>query len=341
MNATISAETLTGTQKVALVLMQMSQERAAEVMKHFSEEEAQEVAADLVRLRRVDAETAEAALDEFYEVSLHGRWRPRGGRDVAAGLLEASFGEERATAVMDRLASSMAGRSFEFLEDAEAGQILSLLDGEHPQTIALVLAHLGTATASAVLSGLDEDVRTDVAQAIATMTTASPEAVAIVADSFKLRIGASLTPKQPMEIVGGVQPLVDIINRADVTTEKAVLDGLTERDPELAEEIRARMLTFADIVKFEARDVQIILRGIDTALLAHAMKGSPDVVVETIRRNLSERNRQLLAEDLDNLGPVRMSQVEEARAEVVRLIRTLEAEGRITISRADEDDYVY
>ena len=340
MSAAVSTA-LTGTQKAALVLMQMSQERAAEVMKHFTEEEAQEVAAELVRLRRVDAETAETALDEFYDFTVSGRWRPRGGRDVAAGLLEASFGPERATAVMDRLASSMAGRSFEFLEDVEAGQVLSLLDGEHPQTIALVLAHLPTVTASAVLAGLDEDVRTDVAQAIATMTTASPEAVAVVAEAFKARIGASLTPKQPVEIVGGVQPLVDIINRADVATEKSVLDGLAARDPELAEEIRSRMLTFADIVKFESRDVQVILRGVDTAVLARAMKGMPENVLDVIRRNISERNRELLNDDLANLGPVRMSQVEEARAEVVRHIRTLEADGEITIHRADEDDYVY
>jgi flagellar motor switch protein FliG len=339
--STAEKTALSGTQKVALVLMQMSQERAAEVMKHFSEDEAQDVAAELVRLRRVDAETAESALDEFYDFTVSGQWRPRGGRDVAAGLLEASFGEERASAVMDRLASSMAGRSFEFLEDVEAGQVLSLLDGEHPQTIALVLAHLRTVTASAVLGGLDEEVRTDVAHAIATMTTASPEAVAVVAEAFKARIGASLTPKQPVEIVGGVQPLVDIINRADVTTEKAVLDGLTARDPELAEEVRSRMLTFADIVKFESRDVQIILRGIDTALLARAMKGTPENVADVIRRNLSERNRELLNDDVSNLGPIRMSQVEEARAEVVRLIRTLEADGQITIHRADEDDYVY
>ncbi len=241
---------------------------------------------------------------------------------------------------MDRLASNLAGQSFDFLDDAEPGQVVTLLEGELPQTIALVLAHLKPGQASAVLAGVDERARTDVAQAFATMGSATPEAVGIVAGVLRQRAGAVVSPRESVEVVGGIAPLVEIINRSDVATEKAVLDGLEARDPELAEDIRSRMLTFEDIVKLEARDIQQVLRGIDSKILATAMKGAAGPVVETIRANVSERNRELLDDELQAMGPIRVSQVEEARAEVVRSVRELEAQGVITVHRAEEDELV-
>ncbi|HEY8913240.1 flagellar motor switch protein FliG [Lacisediminihabitans sp.] len=331
---------LTGTQKVAVVLMNMDPLRAAEVMKQFNDAEAEEIAAEIIRLRRVDSAVAERTIEEFHELTIKGGRGARGGKDFAAGLLEASFGSERAAGVMNRVASSMAGRAFEFLDTAEPGQLITLLDGELPQTIALVLAHLRPERASPVLSALDPQLRTDVAQAIGTMGTAAPEAVRIVADNLKQRASAVVTSRETTDVVGGIQPLVEIINRSDVSTERAVLDGLDGLDPQLAEEVRSRMLTFADLVKFERKDVQQVLRGIDAAVLAVAMKGSSEAVTEVIRSNISERNREILEDEIQALGPVRMTQIEEARAEVVRAIRDLEAQGIITVQRGDEDDYV-
>lgn len=331
---------LTGSQKVAVILMQMDQARAAAVMKEFSEVEAEEIAAEIVRLRRVDPSLADATVAEFHDLSVSGRYQRRGGHDVAVGLLEASFGSERAAGVMERMASNMAGKSFEFLDEAEAGQVVTLLDGELPQTIALVLAHLRPQQASAVMSGLDVELRADVAQAIATMGTATPESVGIVAATLKVRAGAVVAPREQVEVVGGIQPLIEILNRSDVATEKALLEGLDERDPELAEEVRSRMLTFEDVVKLESRDIQQVLRGIDAAILATAMKGAPAAVTEVIRGNVSERNRELLDDELQSMGPVRKSQIEEARASVVRAIRELEATGAITMHRSDDDALV-
>lgn len=332
---------LTGTQKVAVVLMNMDNQRAAEVLKQFTETEAEEIVAEIVRLKRVDSVVADRALAEFHGIAMRGGSHARGGRDVAVGLLEASFGAERAAGVMNRVASSMGGKAFEFIETAEPAQILPLLEGELSQTVALVLAHLRPDKASALLSGLEEAQRTDVAHSIATMGTATPEAVRIVADTLRVRAGAVVSSRDAVEVVGGVQPLVDIINRSSVSTERALLEALDERDPDLAEEVRSRMLTFADIVKLEKRDVQQVLRGIDSAVLAVAMKGSPENVIEVIRSNLSERNREILDDESTTLGPVRMSQVEEARAQIVRAIRDLESQGSITVQRADEDEYVY
>ncbi|HEY0259151.1 MAG TPA: flagellar motor switch protein FliG [Lacisediminihabitans sp.] len=334
------AVTLTGTQKVAVVLMNMDQARAADVMKQFTDAEAEEIAAEIIRLRRVDRVVSDGAIREFHELVTAGGRNSHGGKEFAAGLLEASFGSERAASVMNRVASSMAGKAFEFLDTAEPGQLMALLDGELPQTIALVLAHLRPEHASPVLAGLDDSLRTDVAQCIGTMGTATPEAVRMVADTLKVRAGAVVTSRDADAVVGGVQPLVEIINRADVSTEHAVLDGLDSRDPQLAEDVRSRMLTFADLVKLDRRDVQLVLRGIDASVLAMAMKGSPDAVIEVIRANISERNREILEEEIDVLGPVRMRQIEEARAEIVRAVRDLEAEGVITVQRGDDDEYV-
>lgn len=335
-----SPTTLTGTQKVAVVLMQMDRANAAAVMRQFTEFEADEIAAELVRLRRVDGDVTEKVMAEVLELTSTGRTGARGGKDFAAGLLEASFGSDKASTVLDRVASSHVGRSFEFLGTAEPTQLVSLLDGELPQTIALVIAHLPADVGSAVLAGLDSGLRTDVARSLATMGSASPEYIRIVAEALKSRAGSMVGPREEVDVVGGIQPLVDIINRSDVAMERDLLASLDENDPELAEEVRSRMLTFADIVKFERRDVQRVLRGIDPKTLALAMKGAAAPVVETIRANISDRTQEILAGEIEAMGKVRVSQVEQARADIVRSIRELESQGEITVQRGDEDEYV-
>lgn len=332
--------TLTGAQKVAVVLMNMDQQRAAQVMKQFSDEEADEITAEILRLRRVDPNVAEKALNEFHDLATRGTMTTRGGRDIAVGLLEASFGAERATGVLNRVASNLAGKQFEFLDAVEPAQVQMLLSGELPQTCALVLAHLRSDHASRILAGLPDGTRTEVAHAIATMGSPSPDAVRVVAETLKQRAGAVVSSRAGSDAVGGVQPLVDIINRSDAATEKALLEALEQRDPQLAEEVRSRMLTFDDIVRLESRDVQQVLRGVDAAVLAVAMKGATEAVTEVITTNLSERNREILEDEVRILGPVRVSQVEDARAEIVRAIRDLEATGAITVQRGDEDAYV-
>ena len=332
---------LTGTQKAAALLMQFSQTAAAAVMSQLSEAEAEAIASEIMRMRTVKADVADAVINEFHGMAVSGRRGAQGGREFAAGLLAASFGSEKAEGVMGRLASTMGGRPFEFLDDAEPVQLLSMLEDELPATIALVLAHLRPDQASATLAGLPGELRADVAQAIATMGVATPEAVGIVSATLKQRALAVVAPRQQSAAIGGIQPLVDIINRSDIATERALLEELELRDPELAEEVRSRMLTFADLVKLDNQDVQLVLRGINANALALAMKGAPAAVVDVIRANISERNRELLEFELEALGPVRSSEVEQARADIVRTIRELEAGGEITIRRGDEDDIVY
>lgn len=332
---------LTGTQKAAIILMQLDADKAAAVLQQFTEAEAEDIAAEIMRMQRVDSIIASRVIDEFHELTFHSSTKTRGGRDFAASILAASFGSEKAAGVMNRVESSMAGTSFEFLANADPGQIVILMDGELPETIALVLAHLDSQKASAVIAGLGDAAGTEVAQAFAAMGTAAPEAIGILAETLKARAKAVVSLRDNSDVVGGIESLVEIINRADVATEKALLEGLEQRDPLLAEEIRSRMLTFADIVKLERKDVQQVLRGIDSGLLALALKGAPDEVVTVIRANISERNLEILDSESAATGPVRASQIESARAEIVRSIRELEAQGVITVRRNEEDDLVY
>jgi len=334
------AATMTGAQKVALVLMNLERDQAAALLKEFSETEAEEIAAEIIRLQRVDLDAADHAIAEFHELAMRGRLAARGGLDVAEGLLESSFGSERATGVMNRVASSLAGRSFEFLDAAEPTQVISLLEAEMAETVALVLTHLRTPQASNILAALPDPRRADVAECIAGLSSATPAAVAIVSQVLKSRAASMISPRSAAEVTGGVQPLVDIINRAPVATEKAVLEALEQRNPELAAEVRSRLLTFTDLVRFEDRDVQLIVRGIDMGVLALALRGAPAAVEEKIRGNLSERNRELLNSEVELLGQVRVSQVEEARSELVRTIRELAEDGRITVQRGDADEFV-
>lgn len=330
---------LTGTQKAALLLIQIGKEQAARVMAMLDETEIEELTTEIARLERVDPETANSVIEEFHEAAMGTSFTGRGGLSVAQALLEASVGRDRAAGMLERLATSLQGQPFEFLQYADARQVISLLSGEHPQTVALVLAHLRPDHASAIMTGLPPAVQAEVAHRIALMERASPDVVTVVAENLQRKASAVLTP-QEMSAVGGVQPLVEIINRADPTTEKLILEGLEARDQSLAEEVRSRMFVFGDITLLEERAIQLVLRGVEMGQLAVALKGADEEVRDKIMRNLSERARENLEEEIELLGPVRLSMVEDARAQVVQAIRKLEESGQIVIRREGEDEYV-
>ncbi|MCL2850073.1 MAG: flagellar motor switch protein FliG [Micrococcales bacterium] len=329
---------LTGSQKAATLLLQLGKERAARIMSKLEVSEVEELTAEILRLEHIDQALADEVLEEFYIVSAIGPGLG-GGAGLAQHLLEASLGSEQAATMMERLLSHLAGDPFEFLRSADARQVVSLLSGEHPQTIALVLAHLRPEQASAIMAGLRPAEQADTAHRIALMERATPDAVQIVAESLQRKASAVLAPRETTA-VGGVQPLVEIINRADPTTEKLILEGLKDRDETLADEVRSLMFVFTDVVMLEDRAVQLVMRNVETGELALAMKGAPEEVSQTILRNLSERARENLVEEIDLLGPVRLSQVEEARAQIVQGIRRLEESGQITIRRDADDELV-
>ncbi|MEU8237145.1 flagellar motor switch protein FliG [Actinoplanes missouriensis] len=327
---------MTGARKAAIMLVQFGKEQSAEVLANMTEKEVEMLSAEVARLGKLDPAQVDDVMDEFYAMATT-RYAGSGGMDYARELLEASLGKERAALILDRLEASMNDIPFNFLSHADPRQLLSYVQYEHPQTIALVLAHIPSALASSILAGLPLEVQTEVAHRIAIMDRTSPDVIRQVENALQRKLSTVLQPDE-LSTVGGLQPLVDIINRADRTTERLILEALEARNPELAEEIRRRMFMFEDIINLDDRSVQLVLRQVEPADLATALKGVPENVREKVTRNLSERGRENLLEEIDLLGPVKVKMVEEAQAKIVGVIRTLEDSGQIEIQRGGEAD---
>jgi len=325
---------MTGRRKAAVLMLQLDRRSAARVMAQLGETELEELSAEIARLGEISPDVSQAVLRAFGLLAQTGS-SVRGGLDQTREML----GEERANEILGRLSSSLLGMPFKFLQNADSRQLLSFISDEHPQTIALVLAHVPAPLASKVLGGLDSQLQSDVAHRIAKMDQTSPEVIRQVEASLERRMSNMLVPAD-LSTVGGVQPLVDIINRADRGTERLILEGLEERDSELADEVRSRMFVFEDLINLDDRAIQLVLRQVEVANLAIALKGVAEPVRSKIMKNMSERAAQSLAEEIELLGPVRVQTVEEAQSEVVRVIRQLEEEGQIIVRRGSEEEFV-
>jgi flagellar motor switch protein FliG len=331
--------TLTGPRKAAVLLVQMGRDHAARVLSQMRESEVEELTGEVVRLGTIGAEIVHDVVDEFHHLVVAQRHAAQGGMDFARDLLEASLGREKAGEIVDRLAAIYRDVPFSFLQKADARQLLSFMQDEHPQTVALVLAHLHATQASQILSGLAPELQADVANRIAVMDRTSPEIIRQVEKTLERKLSSVLQPSDLFS-VGGLQPLVDIINRSDRATEKLILEGLAERNPELAEAVRAQMFVFEDIVTLDDRAVQLVLRQVETGDLAVALKGVRDDVSDKVLRNMSERAAENLREEIELLGPQRVKNVEDAQNKVVQVIRALEESGQIVITRGDDEEMV-
>ena len=332
-------DTLTGPQKAAILLVQLGRERSALVLKSMRESEVEEILAEIARLNGVDTEVVDAVMAEFQELAAARRYYGQGGIDFAREVLEASMGPEKAAELLRRMEASLVEMPFEFLRRADARQVLSFLQAEHPQTVALVLAHMRADQAAVVLSGMPDDLQADVAHRVAVMENTSPEVVRQVEAILERKL-SSVLQSTDFTIAGGLQPLIDIINHSDRATERLILEGLERRDPVLAEEVRSQMFMFEDIVTLDDRSVQLVLRQVDSKELATALKGVTKEVREKIMSNISERAATNLADEIELLGPVRLTTVEEAQATGISTIRSLEESGQILLTRGDRDEYV-
>ncbi len=335
----LKADELTGAQKAAVLLVQLGKEKSAAVLKSLRESEVEEVLSEIARMRGVPTETVDAVFEEFQTMSSARRYYAQGGMEFAREVLEATLGGDRAKELLDRMKASLVEMPFEFLRRADARQVLSFLQDEHPQTVALVLAHMRSDQAAIVLSGMPDDLQADVAHRVAVMETTSPDVVRRVEAILERKL-SSVLQSSDSSAAGGLKPLVDIINHADRATERLILEGLERRDPALAEEVRSQMFMFEDITTLDDRSVQLVLRSVDSKELATALKGVSSDVRGKIMANVSERAAANLADEIDLLGAVRLSTVEEAQAKIIATIRSLEESGQILLSRGDRDEYV-
>jgi flagellar motor switch protein FliG len=327
---------LSGAQKAAVLLLQMGKERSAKVLRSMRESEVAEIMAEVARLRNVDSNRVAEVLEEFKGMAEQKISFTSGGLELARSILEETLGSDHASEILERVTQGRLELPFEFLHRADPRQVLSFIENEHPQTITLVLAHMPPDRAALVLSGLPADHQRTVAHRLAVMDRTSPDVIEQVEQVLERRLSSVLQPSE-MTAVGGVQSLVDILNRSDRGTERLILETLERDDPELADEVRQRMFVFEDITQLDDRSVQLVLRQVDMKDLAVALKGVRVDVRELILRNMSERAAQNLVEEIDLLGPVRLKSVEEAQGGIVRVIRALEESGQLVLNRSADE----
>ncbi len=329
---------LSGKQKAAILLVALGPDVSATVFKHLNDEEIEELTLEIANMRAVEKEVKDMVLEEFYELCQAHDYINQGGIEYAREVLEKAVGKERANSILERLTATLQVRPFDAIRRTDPAQLMNFIQGEHPQTIAMIMAYLQPEQAAKVLSYLSPDVQADVSNRIALMDRTSPDIVKEVETVLERKMSAIVSNEYAT--AGGIQSIVNIFNFADRGTEKNILDRLEEKDPELAEEIRKRMFVFEDIILLSDRAVQVVLRQVDTHDIALALKTASEDVTEKIFRNMSKRAAQMLKEDMEYMGPVRLREVEDAQQRIVNVIRQLEDSGEIIIARGGEGEVI-
>lgn len=333
------SQQLTGIQKTAILMIALGPEKSAKVVQHLAENEIEQLTLEMANVRKISAEQRDKVVDEFYQMCVANDYIAQGGIDYAREVLERALGEQRAFEIITRLSSSLKMRPFDLVRRTDPKQLLSFIQGEHPQTIALIMTHLPPDKAAILLSSLAQERQADVTKRIALMGRTSPEVLKEIEKILERKI-SSLAPTD-YTTSGGIQSVVDILNRSDPGTLKVVMDSLEVDDPELAEQVKRQMFVFEDIVMLDDRGIQLVLREVDMKDLALALKGSNPEVGQKIMANMSSRASQNLREDMEFMGPVRLRDVEEAQQRIVKVIRRLEETGAIVISRGGSDEIIY
>ena len=329
---------LDGLQKAAVLLITLGPEKAANIFKHLKEEEIEQLTLEIANTRSVSPSQKEEVLNEFYEVCLAQQYIAEGGIGYAKDLLQKALGEEKAKDVLGKLTASLQVRPFEFIRKTDASQILNFIQDEHPQTIALILSYLSPSQAAGIVGSLPPDKQTDVAKRIATMDRTSPDVIKEVEDILEQKLASLVS--QDYTIVGGVDSVVAILNTVDRGTEKHIMENLEIEEAELADEIRKKMFVFEDILMLDDRSIQRVLRDVENNELAVALKNANEDVRNAIFSNLSTRLADMIREDMEYMGPVRVKDVEEAQQKIVNIIRKLEDSAEIVISRGGGDEII-
>ncbi len=324
------ADKLTGVRKAAVLLLTLDQERAAEVFKRLPHEVVEEVSREIAQVREITPDMRREVFGEYYHMAMANQHLAEGGLDYAKMLLTKSLSEEDAKRIIKQVTQQVQTTPFSFLQRAESENLLTFIQDEHPQTIALILAHLQPAKASEILIGLPSQKQIEVVKRIANMEQTNPEVIKEVERGLEHRLSDIVS--QTFEKAGGVTSVAEMLNLADRSTEKAIMEGLEAEDPDLVESIRRLMFVFDDVAKVNDKGIQMVLKEIENDTLALALKTASDELKQKIFKNMSERAAQLIAEDMQFMGPVRVSDVEAAQQKIVDVVRRLEDTGEIVIA---------
>jgi flagellar motor switch protein FliG len=333
-----NAPALTDPQKAATVIIALGSETASEVYKYLGEDEIEKLTVEIAKIQKLGSDDVEAILNDFYGLCLTQKVVTEGGVGYARSVLEKAFGPQVANSLLDKVTKTLKTKAFEFIRKADYKNLMTTIQNENPQTIAMVLSYARSDQASTIISELPKEVRIDVVERIAKMDRTSPEIVNQVERVLERKF-SQMVSTDFME-VGGINFIAEVMNHVDRSSEKFIFDELYKRDAKLADEIRKKMFIFEDILTLDGMSIQRTLREVDSKDLVVALKGSTPEVQEIIFQNMSARMGETVRSDMEYLHNVRMRDVEEAQQRIVAIIRKLEDEGEIIISKGGKDEFV-
>jgi len=322
-------------EKAAALLATIGEEVGAPVLKHLTEEEIQRLMQAIAQLQHLSSARAEEVLIEYRQMLMAQQFIVKGGIDYARGMLYSAFGPDVAARLMDRLKERMAAdvANFDALRKADPQQLAKFIHNEHPQTIALVLSHLNSSQAAALLSSLPQDLQMDVSMRMAHIDQISPDVINKIALVIEQKL--STLGEFSRESYGGVKAVAEMINRLDLNVGKEIMTGIEQNDTRLFETIRHLMFVFEDLMQLDLRDLKELVQKIDKKVLTVALKGTSEQLKERIFGVLSQRSAQMLREDIEVIGAVKIREVEAAQQEIIAQIREMEKEGTITLQQAE------
>ncbi len=327
-----------GIQRAACVIVALGVQRASKIYKYLSEDEVEQLTLEIARLPNQSVEQVEETLEDFYRYCLTQKVITEGGVEYARAVLENAYGATAATALLDRVTKSMRSKAFEFIRKADYKNLLAIIQNEHPQAIALILSYASASQAAMVIGELPKEKRIDIVERIANMDRTSPEVIKIIEQNLEKKF-ASIMSVDFME-VGGVNYIADIMNNMDRANEKYIFDELNRKDAQLCDDIKKRMFVFEDITSLDDMSIQRFLRETDPKDLVFALKGANRDVADIIFKNMSTRTADTIRSDLEFTHNVRLRDVEEAQQRIVGVIRRLENEGELVISKGGKDEII-
>ncbi|HTN02324.1 flagellar motor switch protein FliG [Planctellipticum variicoloris] len=327
-----------GVRKAAVFLLSLEKPVAAEVLSQLPRDQVERVMLEIAKMDDVSRDQLEGVLDEFRDTMLEQVPMERGGLDLANELLEQSLGKEGAGAILENVRQSINSVPFSFLQKAGAENLLTFISEEHPQTIALILSHMPAAMSAEVLAGLPSNKQLEVVRRVATMEQTSPEVVSDIEKTLRTRMMSLFN--QNTEKAGGVAAVAQILNVTDRMTNKGILESLDQEDHDLADEIRRLMFVFDDLLKLDDKAIQSLLKEVDNSQWSVALKGASEEIKVRIMSNLSQRAAEMLKEEMEYLGPVRLSDVEAMQSQIVDTVRRLEETGQIVVAGGGSEQLV-
>lgn len=328
--ATESVKLIDGVRKAAILLLALDKQASGAMLSKMPQPAIEEITRELASLGPVPESLRRQVLEEFYEQAVASSWASEGGLEYARSLLMQSLDKDEADRIMDQINQQVRKTPFSFLQKAETSNLLTFIQDEHPQTIALIVSHMAFHKASEILAGLPTPKQIEVVKRVANMEQTNPEVIQEVEAGLEARLANMLN--QSFEKIGGINSVAEMLNLVDRTTEKSIMEGLESEDPDLVEEIRRLMFVFEDVNMVDTKGIQAVLKEVDNDELALALKTASDELKEKIFNSMSERAATLIREEMEYMGPVRVADVENAQQRIVDVVRRLEDSGELIIS---------